>query len=79
MRSAGLVLLLCVTLAVAAYLAAVWGVQRRVLYPRPPAPSTPPLLPDGTTAAWLGPDRGVEARIRQRLEDLREAKERRKE
>ncbi len=61
MRSAGLLLLLCVTLAVAAYLAAVWGVQRRVLYPRPPAPSTPPLLPDGTTAAWLGPDNGVEA------------------
>ena len=37
------------------------GLQRRVVYPRPPRPAAPPQLPSGAETAWLGQDQDVEA------------------
>ncbi len=45
----------------AAYLGATSGLQRRVLYPRPPVPPGEPRVPRGTEILWLGPDANVEA------------------
>jgi fermentation-respiration switch protein FrsA (DUF1100 family) len=37
------------------------GLQRQLMYPRPPAPAGEPRTPPGTQIAWLGPDANVEA------------------
>lgn len=50
-----------VLLAAALYFGAVLGLQRPVMYPRPPRPSAPPALPAGAGQVWLGPDRDWEA------------------
>ena len=50
-----------VLVAVGAYLGATLGLQRRVLYPRPPRPAAPPQLPAGAERVWLGQARDVEA------------------
>ena len=47
--------------AVGAYLGATLGLQRRVLYPRPPRPAAAPPLPAGAERVWLGRARDVEA------------------
>jgi fermentation-respiration switch protein FrsA (DUF1100 family) len=36
------------------------ALQRKIIYPRPPAPATPPALPPGARALQLGADRDVE-------------------
>ena len=48
----GIVRVLVVLLLV--WFALVWGLQRRILYPRPPAPLTPPTLPANVSQVWLG-------------------------
>ena len=55
----GIVRVLVVLILV--WFAVVWGLQRRVLYPRPPVPPTPPMLPANVTQVWLGPERTTEA------------------
>jgi len=53
--------LLIVVAVAALYLGGVWGLQRSVLYPRPPAPEVPEPLPPGGKLVWLGADRSTEA------------------
>lgn len=48
-------------LASAAYLGAACGLQRRVLYPRPPAPDVAPPLPRSAKTAWVGERAEAEA------------------
>jgi hypothetical protein len=43
------------------YFGANCGIQRRAMYPSPPAPPGEPQLPRGTEVVWLGPDANVEA------------------
>jgi hypothetical protein len=45
----------------ALYLGGVWGLQRSLLYPAPPAPRVAPTLPPGGEAVWLGEDPKTEA------------------
>jgi fermentation-respiration switch protein FrsA (DUF1100 family) len=55
----GLALVLIVACFV--YFGATSSLQRKVLYPSPPAPPGEPRLPRGTEVVWLGPDANVEA------------------
>ncbi len=55
----GGVLVIVVVLVV--FFGATSGMQRRVLYPRPPVPPGEPRIPPGTEIVWLGPDADVEA------------------
>lgn len=52
--------LITVVAGLLAYLAFACGMQRRVLYPSPPASPEPPL-PPGVEVVWLGSERDVEA------------------
>lgn len=60
-RSFVLGALVLIAILIVSYLALVTSLQRRVLYPRPPAPPGEPRLPRGTERAWLGPDANTEA------------------
>jgi pimeloyl-ACP methyl ester carboxylesterase len=57
----GTTLLIGIVVALLAYLGFAFGMQRRVLYPRPPAAASTPPLPPGTQVVWLGEDGDVEA------------------
>lgn len=52
---------LFVLLAAICYLGAACGLQRRLLYPRPPAPATPPPLPHSAIRTWVGSSGDSEA------------------
>jgi fermentation-respiration switch protein FrsA (DUF1100 family) len=45
----------------AMYFGATCNIQRRAMYPSPPAPPGEPRMPRGTEVVWLGPDANVEA------------------
>ncbi|MBW2291103.1 MAG: alpha/beta hydrolase [Deltaproteobacteria bacterium] len=55
----GSVVLIVVLFAL--YFGAACGMQRRAMYPRPPAPPGDPQMPRGTEVVWLGPEANVEA------------------
>ena len=48
-------------LAMLALVSAAFGLQRPLMYPRPPRPAAAPPLPAGAEQAWLGPAHDVEA------------------
>ena len=49
-----------VLLAALAFVAAAFGLQRPLMYPRPPLPAVAPRLPAGTEQHWLGQAKDVE-------------------
>lgn len=52
---------LVIVLVLVLYFGATSGMQRQVLYPRPPVPPGEPRIPPGTEIVWLGPDADIEA------------------
>jgi len=61
MKRASMTVLMIIAVAGLAWLGAACGLQRRVLYPRPPAAAMTPPLPIGSTVVWLGDAADVEA------------------
>ncbi|MCP5039912.1 MAG: alpha/beta fold hydrolase [bacterium] len=53
--------LVLITLLAVMYFGVACGMQRRVLYPRPPVPPGEPRMPSGTQRVWLGEDAQTEA------------------
>ena len=48
-------------LVLLALIGAAFGLQRPLMYPRPPRPAAAPPLPAGAEQAWLGPAHEIEA------------------
>ncbi|MBW2390415.1 MAG: prolyl oligopeptidase family serine peptidase [Deltaproteobacteria bacterium] len=61
MKQMSMSVLITLVIAGLAYLIFGFTMQRRILYPRPPASPTTPTLPKGVSVVWLGPDSDVEA------------------